>query len=594
VTFETKRDYDKPSDNSTIITSYTEYLCLKKTCYIADLTNITEGMSWELHQVVLGTGIGTISMAAGTSNESGCQFGIGNGSCITSCTGELKDDHLRGETTNSPSDAFSTESPTPSPTWKRTRRPVTPAPSIYLPQDMEVSFGSERYKQLESILLAASPDSKAALSDNDSPQHNALVWLYNSEIKLSDERIVLRWVLASFYYGLNGDDWFSNKGWLSSKNNECDWYGVTCLDGAVTQISLIENTMVGTLVPELVLLKDSLYYLSLGNNYDTPFEERNEIVMPVPSFLGEMPYLTYLNMEGLGLTSTIPKTLFSQWDRLESLYLNDNDITGTLPSSIANLKAVKTLWMGGNNLGGSIISEIGQLTTLVDLSLESNFREDSASKRGFMTALPPSLAQLTNLQVLDLSDNALSGTIPPQLGDLISLRRLDLSNNFFESQLPTHLGRLQMLEEVDISSNWLSSTIPKEVGDMISLTSLSLESNYKDQNGYFTWGIHGNLPTELGKLKNLRHLNLNDNALSGTLVSEIGQLYFLETLHLQSNFLHGPIPTEYSNCVLLEEILLQDNSIDAAFSVPDEICRLPELEMAKVDCKVSCSCCFGC
>ena len=140
----------------------------------------------------------------------------------------------------------------------------------------------------------------------------------------------------------------------------------------------------------------------------------------------------------------------------------------------------------------------------------------------------------------------------------------------------------------------LSSTIPKEVGDMISLTSLLLESNYKDQNGYFTWGIHGNLPTELGKLKNLRHLNLNDNALSGTLVSEIGQLYFLETLHLQSNFLHGPIPTEYSNCVLLEEILLQDNSIDAAFIVPDEICRLPELEMAKVDCKVPCSCCFGC
>ena len=319
---------------------------------------------------------------------------------------------------------------------------------------MEVSFGSERYKQLEGILLAASPRSQAALSDNGSPQHDALVWLYNSEIQLSDERILLRWILASFYYGLNGDDWFSNKGWLSSKNNECDWYGVTCLEGAVTQISLVENTMVGILVPELALLKNSLYHLSLGNNYDTPIEERNEIVMPVPSFLGEMPYLTYLNMEGIGLTSTIPKTLFSQCDRLESLYLNDNDIIGTLPSNIANLKAIKTLWLGGNNLGGSIISEIGQLTTLVDLSLESNFREDSAGKRGFITALPSSLAQLKNLEVLDLSDNALSSTIPAQLGDLISLRSLDLSNNFFESQLPTHLGSLQMLEEINISFNW--------------------------------------------------------------------------------------------------------------------------------------------
>ena len=90
VTFETKQEYDEPSNNSTIITSYTEYLCLKKTCYIADLTNITRGMSWELHQVVLGTGIGTISIAAGTSNESGCQFSTGQRSCITSCTGKFK------------------------------------------------------------------------------------------------------------------------------------------------------------------------------------------------------------------------------------------------------------------------------------------------------------------------------------------------------------------------------------------------------------------------------------------------------------------------------------------------------------------------
>ena len=141
----------------------------------------------------------------------------------------------------------------------------------------------------------------------------------------------------------------------------------------------------------------------------------------------------------------------------------------------------------------------------------------------------------------------------------------------------------------------LSSTIPREYGDMISLTSLSLESNYKDQSGYFTWGIHSTLPTELGMLKNLKHLHLNDNYLSGTLITEIGQLYFLETLHLQNNFLLGPIPTAYSNCVLLEEILLEGNNINgSSFSMPDDICRLPELELARVDCMISCSCCYGC
>lgn len=130
---------------------------------------------------------------------------------------------------------------------------------------------------------------------------------------------------------------------------------------------------------------------------------------------------------------------------------------------------------------------------------------------------------------------------------------------------------------------------------MISLTSLSLESNYKDQSGYFTWGIHSTLPTELGMLKNLKHLHLNDNYLSGTLITEIGQLYFLETLHLQNNFLLGPIPTEYSDCVLMEEIFLEGNNVDGSlFSMPEDICRLPELELARVDCKISCSCCYGC
>ena len=128
---------------------------------------------------------------------------------------------------------------------------------------------------------------------------------------------------------------------------------------------------------------------------------------------------------------------------------------------------------------------------------------------------------------------------------------------------------------------------------MISLTSLSLHSNYNDKNGYFTWGIKSKLPTELGKLKNLQHINLSDNYLTGTLITEIGQLYLLKTMNLQNNFLQGSIPKEYSNCVSMKEILLQENNIDGeSFGMPEEICRLPELDLARVDCEVSCSCCL--
>ena len=145
-----------------------------------------------------------------------------------------------------------------------------------------------------------------------------------------------------------------------------------------------------------------------------------------------------------------------------------------------------------------------------------------------------------------------------------------------------------------LSTSRLSSTIPPEYGNMISLTSLSLQSNYNDEQGYFTWGIKGKLPSELGQLKNLQYLNLNDNYITGTLITELGQLYSLNMMHLQNNFMQGPIPKEYSSCSSLKEILLQDNDIDGeSFSMPDEICRLPQLNLARVDCDVACTCCLS-
>lgn len=349
-----------------------------------------------------------------------------------------------------------TSSPTPLPTSKRTKRPTTAMPTEYLPQDKDREFGADQYKRLEGIILSASPNSKGALSDQKSPQHLAFEWLYNDENGLSNSRLVQRWVLASFYFGLNGDDWLNKQGWVDSKN-ECTWFGVSCLDGAVSKLELDENRLVGEIVPEFALFGDSLNQLSLGNQYDTPSDKRNQIVMPVPSFLSELTYLSFLNLEGIGLTSTIPEEIYSSLTRLESLYLNENDITGTLSPAIADLKSIEVLWLGGNSLRGSIISEIGQLSTLRDLSLESNFREDTAGKRGFIMTVPSEIGQLSNLEVLDISDNALSGTVPVQLGDLISLRHLDLSNNFFENQLSPALGKLQMLEVLDISYNWYVS-----------------------------------------------------------------------------------------------------------------------------------------
>ena len=320
-------------------------------------------------------------------------------------------------------------------------------------EDQTHALDYEEYRRLEALILAASPYSEGSLADEQSAPHKAFEWIYLNPVPVSDERLVQRWALATFYLATNGDAWINNKGWMSSLN-ECEWFGVACIDDDVSKLILEQNHIVGEIPQEMGALGRSLYVLALGNEADTPMASKNQFARPIPSYLSELRYLTHLNLEGVGFTSTIPADLFSSWTHLQSLDLSNNNMNGAIPKSIKNLKSLESLRLGYNNFGGSIVSEIGELSSLKDLSLEANFRENSSGKRGFITTIPTALGKLTNLKILNLASNALSGQLPMQLGNLISLEQMKLSNNFFEKQLPSSLGKLQMLEHVDISFNW--------------------------------------------------------------------------------------------------------------------------------------------
>ena len=572
------------------------YICLKpNACYTARVSEGTslDAVRWEVTLVQLpdGDAEGNTILAqfdGASSRASECNFGLTD-NCDTTC--------IVSETypTDAPTSELKPEQrPTSFDLRKKEKSYMTSSPAETVSQaDADSASASvNQYVRIRNIIVANSPVSKMALSDKNSIQSRALSWLYASDRNdTSDHQLVQRWALASFYYATNGNGWLDNEGWMTT-DDECTWFGITCIDGIVHKLELVQNHLTGLIIPEIATLSN-LYVLSLGNDSNAQEEEKNVLIMPLPSFLGYLISLTFLNLAGVGLTSTIPDELFSDWSRMKALFLSDNDITGYIPSSIEHLSSIEILWLGGNNIGGSIPSEIGQLLSLKDLSLESNFREDVTGKRGLITTIPSEIGQLTNLESLNLADNALSGLVPMNLGGLVSLRRLKLKGNYFEGQLPTSLGRLELLEELDISFNWLSSTIPPEYGDMISLTVLSLASNYNDDDGYFTQGIIGTIPTELGMLSNLQLIDLSNNYITGTLVTEIGNLQHLQSLFIQNNFLHGSIPIEYSNCASLRELVLQDTDLNNTLGMPDEICRLPEMTLARVDCDIACDCCLG-
>ena len=56
----------------------------------------------------------------------------------------------------------------------------------------------------------------------------------------------------------------------------------------------------------------------------------------------------------------------------DTLYLLDIQLTGSIPSEIGNLTNLTYLNLGGNQLTGEIPSEIGNLTNITYLNLGSN------------------------------------------------------------------------------------------------------------------------------------------------------------------------------------------------------------------------------
>ena len=95
--------------------------------------------------------------------------------------------------------------------------------------------------------------------------------------------------------------------------------------------------------------------------------------------------------------------------------------------------------------------------------------------------LPSYVLSKTNLEVLDISDNSLTGALPSEIGKLRNLRVLKAGNNDMTGD-PTEVGQLQKLEILDLSNNQLTG-LPNELGNLKNLKTLNLSGNdYAEQD----------------------------------------------------------------------------------------------------------------
>ena len=98
-----------------------------------------------------------------------------------------------------------------------------------------------------------------------------------------------------------------------------------------------------------------------------------------------------------------------------------------------------------------------------------------------LTKAPEYIFNETDTEILNLSNNKISGALQAEVRHLENLIVLDLSDNNFTG-VPAEVGQLKNLEVLDLSANPITG-LPYELGNLKNLKSLDLrKTNYSAQD----------------------------------------------------------------------------------------------------------------
>nr|XP_043612543.1 LRR receptor-like serine/threonine-protein kinase GSO2 [Erigeron canadensis] len=291
------------------------------------------------------------------------------------------------------------------------------------------------------------------------------------------------------------------------------------------------------------------------------------------SFTGAIPqgitrYLSSLDLSYNQLSGSIPADLLSQ-PNLVTIDLTSNKLEGSIPFNVS--KTLVRLRLGDNQLSGSIPSWFfgNDVPLLTYLEIDNN---------NLNGTIPSSLRLCRNLSLLDLSHNHLVGFVLSELGDLGKLQVLQLQHNNFSGEIPDEISRLRILVKLNVSSNSLNGSIPPSLSRLQKLTNLDLQVNNLSGELPDSFGaMESLLELQLGKnqlsgvIRSLPTklqiaLNLSHNSFEGSIPSSLSRLNALEVLDLSNNKFSGNFPTFLRSMGSLTQILVSNNLLTG--SVP--------------------------
>ncbi|KAK8558298.1 hypothetical protein V6N13_038771 [Hibiscus sabdariffa] len=289
------------------------------------------------------------------------------------------------------------------------------------------------------------------------------------------------------------------RGWGRGDPCNRNWTGVICTlplsDGYmhVQELRLLNMNLSGKLAPELGQLTNMTVLNFMWNQ---------NITGTIPKEIGNIKTLKFLLLSGNQLSGPLADEL-GFLPNLLMFQVDLNQITGSLPISFANLTQCRHFHMNNNSISGQIPSELRSMPELIHFLLDNN---------NLTGNLPPEYSQMPNLKILQLDNNNFGGTeIPASYSNMSNLVKLSLRNCNLQGAIPD-FSNITTFRYLDLSRNRLSGEIPtNKLSDDVTAIDLSYNS------------LNGSIPSNFSVLPNLQKLSLEGNFLSGEVPSVVWQ-----------------------------------------------------------------------
>ncbi|XP_044978035.1 LRR receptor-like serine/threonine-protein kinase GSO1 [Hordeum vulgare subsp. vulgare] len=369
------------------------------------------------------------------------------------------------------------------------------------------------------------------------------------------------------------------------------------LPGEIGNLTSLENlnlnlvVLTGSIPPTIGMLV-KLRVLDLENNNLTGI---------IPVEIGNMTELQYMHFQDNYLEGSLPGTI-SRLINLQELGVSGNQLGGHIVLEFGNSSLLNTVDIAKNNFSGMFPPSIcvgGALkfldaryngftgirhrtfrncTTLRYVDFTANnivaeLRVCFSDHPKWLTTMAFSqnqlygtlqtdrredlLCNLTNLSLLDLSNNALHGDLPKCFWDLPNLGLMDLSSNSFSGVIPFSRTCQVKLKYLLLANNHFRGTFRLGLKKCINLTTLDLGGN----------DFSGTIPSWASmSLPKLNFLRLSSNMFDGIIPHEILQFRRLRVLDLSKNKLTGPVPDDFTNFTAMAQ---EQESTGITYADPD-------------------------